>query len=176
MARRCAGVQVPAWALALVACGLVVATLLTVAGARADGVPASSGFFAGWHDGNAPMDQVLAAMRAQHITDAYGDYWTAYDLDFLSGGHPLVSPSVLDVTRSADLAAGVADSADPAWLFFVPGRTAEAASEFDNPQPGPGPYTEQTFEARLRQRGIPFRVVHLGILDAVVPQRRVVVP
>ncbi len=168
--------RVPAWALALAACGLAGATALTVAGARADGVPAPSGFFAGWHDGNAPMEQVLGAMRAHHITDAYGDYWTAYDLDFLSGGHPLVSPSVLDVTRSASLADGVAGSADPAWLFFAPGQTAQATSAFDNPQPGPGPYTEQTFEARLRQRAIPFRVVHLGILDAVVPARRVVVP
>jgi hypothetical protein len=87
-----------------------------------------------------------------------------------------VSPSRLDVNRSTTIAAGVASSRDPAWLFFAPRRTVQAAVEFGNPQPGPGPYTEQTFEARLAQRGIPYKVVTLGILDAVVPSRRVTVP
>ena len=39
------------------------------------------------------------------------------------------------------------------------------------PSPGPGPYTEQTFEAYLTKLGIPYKVVRLGVLDAVIPQR-----
>ena len=163
-------------ALTLAALGIVGATGLTVAAAHTAGVPASPAFFSGWRNGDAPMQRVVDAMRDHHITDAYGDYWTAYDLDFLSRGEPLVSPSVLDVTRSASIAAGVASSADPAWLFFAPGETARAATEFLNPQPGPGPFTEQTFEERLRQLGISYRVVRLGILDAVIPSHRLIVP
>ncbi len=157
--------------------GLAGALCLTVAGARAMGVPASPSFFTGWRAGDDAMLQVVGAMRAHHITYAYGDYWTSYDLDFLSGGRPLVSPNpLLDVTRAPGLGDAVGASAHPAWLFFAPGRSAEAATEFGNPQPGPGPYTEQTFEARLDQIGVAYRVVRLGILDAVIPARRLSAP
>jgi hypothetical protein len=117
------------------------------------------------------MQQVLSAMQAHHITAAYGDYWTAYDLDFLSGGSPTVSPSPLDVNRSTAISSAVASSKNPAWLFFAPNQQAQASTVFDNPQPGPGPYTEQTFEAYLTKLGIPYKVVRLGVLDAVIPQR-----
>jgi hypothetical protein len=150
------------------------ALCLTVVGARTAGVPAA--FFTSWHNGDAPLEQVVASMREHHITAAYGDYWTAYDLDFLSRGHPAISPSPLDVSRSPSIAAAVASAKQPAWLFFAPDATARAASVFLNPQPGPGPYTEQTFEAHLTQLGIPYKVVKLGILDAVVPGRKLPVP
>jgi hypothetical protein len=151
------------------AAGVLGALVITVLGARTAGVPA--GFFTSWHNGDAPMQQVVRAMRAHHITAAYGDYWTAYDLDFLSGGSPVVSPSPLDVTRSTAIAGQVASAKQPAWLFFAPNETAQAATVFLNPQPGPGPYTESTFEAHLGQLGVPFKVVHLGVLDAVIPER-----
>ena len=115
-------------------------------------------------------------MAAHHLTDAFGDYWTSYDLEFIGQGRVSVSPSVLDVDRWPALAARVAASPDPAWLFFAPSRTAAAGAAFSNPQPGPGPYTEETFEMRLTEAGIGYRVIHLGVLDAVVPSRRVVVP
>jgi hypothetical protein len=161
-------------ALALGAVGVLGALCLTVAGGRTAGVPAP--FFTSWHNGDAPIEHVVQAMREHHITAAYGDYWTAYDLDFLSGGQPTVSPSPLDVNRSPSIAAEVASAKQPAWLFFAPNETARAATLFLNPQPGPGPYTEQTFEAHLAQLGIPYEVVKLGILDAVVPARKLAVP
>ena len=156
------------------ALGVLGATLLTAGGAHAAGVPASPSFFSGWQNPDAAMQHVVDAMRTHHVEDAYGDYWTAYDLDFVGHGQPAVSPSVLDVNRSASIADQVRSSKDPAWLFFAPGQAAAAA--FSNPQPGPGPYTEASFEALLRQRGIPFGVVKLGVLDAVVPARRVTTP
>jgi hypothetical protein len=161
-------------ALALGAVGVLGALCLTVAGGRTAGVPAP--FFTSWHNGDAPMEHVVQAMREHHITAAYGDYWTAYDLDFLSGGRPTVSPSPLDVNRSPSIAAEVASAKHPAWLFFAPNETARAATLFLNPQPGPGPYTEQTFEAHLTQLGIRYKVVKLGVLDAVVPARKLAVP
>ena len=98
------------------------ALCLTVAGARTAGVPTT--FFTSWRQGDAPIEQVVHALRQHHITHAYGDYWTAYDLDFLSGGSPAVSPSRLDTVRSTGLAAEVASSKDPAWLFFAPDEAA----------------------------------------------------
>jgi hypothetical protein len=163
------GAPVRQGALVVGAIGVLGALCLTVAGARTAGVPA--GFFTSWPDGDAPMQHVLSAMQAHHITAAYGDYWTAYDLDFLSGGRPTVSPSPLDVNRSTAISSEVASTKKPAWLFFAPTQTAEATTVFGNPQPGPGPYTEQTFEAYLTKLGIPYKVVRLGVLDAVIPQR-----
>jgi hypothetical protein len=157
-------------ALVLAAVGVIGAICLTVAGARTAGVPAT--FFTSWRHGDAPMEQVVQAMRQHGITAAYGDYWTAYDLDFLSGGSPAVSPSPLDVVRSTGLAAKVASAQDPAWLFFAPEQADQAAAVFGNPQPGPGPYTEQSFEAHLTALGIGYAVVKLGVLDAVLPSRR----
>jgi hypothetical protein len=157
-------------ALVLAAVGVFGALGLTVAGARTAGVPAS--FFTSWRQGDAPMEQAVQALRQHHITAAYGDYWTAYDLDFLSGGSPAISPSRLDTVRSTGLAAEVAAAKDPAWLFFPPHGASRAAAVFGNPQPGPGSYTEQTFEAHLEALGIGYKVVQLGILDAVVPARR----
>ncbi len=168
----------PAWSgsgrPAVASLGLLGALCLTVAGARSAGVPVA--FFASWHNGDAPLEQVVHDMREHNITSAYGDYWTAYDLDFLSEGSPAISPSPFDVVRASALASQLAASRDPAWLFFAPNQTAAATSAFANPQPGPGPYTEQTFEAHLSQLGIPYNVVKLGILDAVVPQHRVPIP
>lgn len=158
------------------AVGVLGAVCLTIGAAHANGVPASPSFFSGWRNPDAPIQRVVDEMRSHHISDAYGDYWTAYSLDFVGGGQPLVSPSVLDVNRSAAIASGVAVSKDRAWLFFAPDQTAAAAAAFSNPQPGPGPYTEASFEALLRQRDIPFKVVPLGVLDAVVPARRFASP
>jgi hypothetical protein len=163
-------------ALASAALGVVGATCLTVGAAHAAGVPASPSFFSGWQNANASMQHVVDAMRAHHIEAAYGDYWTAYSLDFVGHGQPAVSPSMLDVNRSSAIAAQVASSKDPPWLFFAPGQTAAAAAQFSNPQAGPGPYTESSFETALRQRGIAFNVIRLGVLDAVVPAHRVTTP
>ena len=80
---------------------------------------------------------------------------------------------MLDVSRAAAIAARVGASSDPAWLFFTPVKAGvRGGLEFHNPQPGPGPYTEQTFEARLLQLGVSYPVVRLGVLDAVMPAQR----
>ena len=68
---------------------------LPFAAAHAAGIPASPAFFSGWRSGDTSMQQAVDAMRHHHIDDAYGDDWTVYDLDFLSGGRPLVSPESL---------------------------------------------------------------------------------
>jgi hypothetical protein len=164
-------------AVTLACAGLLAATLLTVAAARAGGVPANPRTFGrGWGDPDAPLRQVAAGLTAHGIRDAYGDYWTAYVLDFIDPKGAVVSPSPLDVVRWPATAAAVGSAPDPAWLFFDPNRLTQATEAFGNTEQGPGNYTEAQFTALLTGRGVAYRVVHLGVLDAVVPARRVTLP
>lgn len=137
-------------------------------------------FFSGWSDPNAQARQVAAAMQADHIRYAYGDYWTSYVLDFLAPGKIVVSPSPMDVNRSTSIENEVASSRDPAWLFFTPnplrGGLPLGAGAFSNPEPGPGGYTLARFSALLNSQGVQFHTVDLGVLVAVVPDGPVKLP
>ncbi len=157
--------------------GLAAAVSLTAAAGHVGGVPVRpAAFFSGWHDPDAAARAVDARLVAHHLRDAYGDYWTAYVLDFLDPGQVTVSPSRADVVRSGSVANTVASSPRPAWLFFAPGRTAAATSVFANTEPGPGGFTQGRFTGLLTHLGIGYRVIPLGVLDAVVPDRRVALP
>ncbi len=162
-------------ALALASLGLAAGLCSTVVLAHESaGVPTHPrAFFSGWSDPNEAARQVIVSMAAHHLRTAYGDYWTAYDLDFLAPHTVTVSPSPMDVQRSASLARRVRAGTPQAWLFFAPGREAAAGAAFSNPEPGPGGYSESAFTAYLTAHGNAYRVVHLGILDAVVPRHPV---
>jgi hypothetical protein len=177
-APRGAGTRLPARAVltrtavtVLCAAALAGATVLTAAGAYgSSAVPVTSprSFASGWHDPDAAARAAVAGLERHGIHTAFGDYWTAYVLDLLAGGRVSVSPSPLDVVRDPVLARAVA-AGRPAWLFFAPSALGAASYDFSNPEPGPGRYDETTFEGYLRSKGVPFRVVHLGVLDAVLP-------
>jgi hypothetical protein len=162
-------------AVALASIGLVAGTFSTVVIAQESaGVPTGpASFFSGWSDPDTAVRQVVRSLSQHHVHTAYGDYWTAYVLDFLGPRTVAVSPSPLDDQRSIALARVVADSTPQAWLFFAPGHAAEAAAAFSNPEPGPDNYSQPAFTAYLTSRGIGYRVVHLGLLNAVVPDRPV---
>jgi hypothetical protein len=154
----------------------VGALLLTVvAFGRSFGVRPSN-FFSGW--GNPDQGAVAAAaqLRAAGVDAGYGSYWTAYKTDFEGGGK--LRFTVLDgveTDRWEDLSRQVARSKATAWLFLSPTHLAAAYAQYGaNPDAlGPGGETEAAFTARLAQLHIAFRVVHAGLLDAVVPARRV---
>jgi hypothetical protein len=157
--------------------GLVAGGILTVFTARAGDVPADPRtFFGGWRDPEGPVRQVATTMEGHGLGDAYGTYWTAYVLDYLAPGHLVVSPSPLDFGRWPSAARQVASAGHPAWLFYAPAHLAAAESAFANPETGPGNYTEAQFESLLSGRHVPYKVVHLGVLDAVVPAERVTLP
>jgi hypothetical protein len=150
---------------------------LTVGAARAGGVPPGPGaLFHTWGDPEAAVRHVAAELDRHHIRDAYGDYWTAYVLDFVDPGGAVVSPSHLDVVRWPAEAARVRAAPDPAWLFYAPGHLAAATAAFGDPEPGPGNYTLAQFESLLGGLRVPYRLVPLGVLTAVVPARRVTLP
>jgi hypothetical protein len=134
-----------------------------------------SAFFDGWHNPNRALDATAADLQAHHIRDAYSDYWIAYDVDY-ANPWVAVSPAPPDPVRAAALASEVADARRPAWLFLAPAQLAEAVPAFSSPEQGPDNYTEASFLAFLVRRGVASRVVHLGVLDAVIPDQRVTLP
>jgi len=173
--RRCAPVPL---GLILSACVVVAAAVSSVAAAHvSNAVPVSpTKFFSGWGDPDQAPRATIAAMQREGIRYAFGDYWTAYVLDELAPTRVSVSPSAQDYDRWQSLQDSVARSRHPAWLFFAPSQLLAAAVAFANPEPGPGGYTEAQFEALLRAKGVPYRVVHLGVLDAVIPAKKVELP
>jgi hypothetical protein len=157
--------------LALASVLVVAGALSTVAlGHESAGIPTHPrAFFSGWTDPNALARQVITAMVTHHIRYAYGDYWTAYTLDFLAPHAVTISPSPLDLQRSTQVAAAVRKAKQPAWLFFSPHQVLAASVAFSNPEPGPGGYTEAGFLRLLALHGITYRIVPLGVLTAVIP-------
>ena len=93
--------------------------------------------------------------------------------DFLAPDTVTVSPSPLDPQRSDSLAHTVARSTPQAWLFVAPGQQAAAGVAFSNPEPGPGGYSQTAFTGYLATHGDGYRVVRLGVLDAVIPDHPV---
>jgi hypothetical protein len=162
----------------VVACvGVLAAGVLTTAAAQAGGVPITPrAYAAGWGDPEAPARHVVAEMQRHHIRYAYGSYWTAYVLDALDPDGVVVTPSHLDVVRWPEAAAAVRSSPDPAYLFSAPGHLHAATQAFANAETGPGNFNQKQFTGLLEAQGVPFRVVHLGVLDAVVPAHRVTLP
>ncbi len=163
----------------LVAClGLVAATAVTVEASHVSAdVPFSpSAFFAHWSDPNAAARAVVKEMERHGIKDAFSTYWSAYTLDYLSGGKLLVTPSAEDYVRDVPLLRTVDLSPQPAWLFVAPGSADQAYAAFDNGQPGPGGWSEAQFEHLLESQGVTWRVIHLGVLDAVIPSKKVALP
>jgi hypothetical protein len=165
-------VRVPWWRRLQVPCtvALLGASVVTLAGAStASAVPVTHprAFFSNWHDPNADARAVVVGLRAHHVGSAIADYWTAYVLDVLDGEQIPVTPESPDVVRDKALEAR-AQTRDPVWLVFAPSKTAQASYDFSNPQPGPASYDEQSVVAMLRREHTGFRILHLGVLDAVV--------
>lgn len=173
--RSPAGVTTAVLAVACV--GVLAAGVLTAATAQAGGVPITpAAYAAGWGDPEAPARHVVTEMQRHHLRYAYGSYWTAYVLDALDPDGVVVTPSHLDVVRWPAAATAVRSSPDPAYLFSAPAHLEAATRAFANAETGPGNFTQQQFTGLLEARGVPFRVVHLGVLDAVVPAHRVTLP
>ena len=157
---------------------VAVAALLTAVAAQGtSGTPIASvtGFFSGWQNPNAAVDQVTRSMEAAGIRFAYSDYWISYTLDDVDPSL-VVSPSPLDPVRSKSIALAVAGARHPAWLFFATGKEAAAGTAFSNPETGPAGYSESAFVSMITRESIGYHVVHLGVLDAVVPDRPVSLP
>jgi hypothetical protein len=120
---------------------------------------------------NAPIMREIEVLEQHGVDAGYANYWVAYKLDFLSGGALAFSPTPSDQVRSASIAEQAARASHPGWLFVVPGGLDVASTQFGTGQLQVVNIPEASFERSLFARGIPFSVVHAGVIDAVVLQR-----
>ncbi len=129
------------------------------------------GLLKGGPDPNRAALTAIADLQTNGIREGYADYWVAYDLDFLS--HERLDVTDPSVDRWVALYQRVRRSPDPAWIFYAPTRVPEAVAQFGSPNQGPFAYPESEFLTGLAALGIGYRIVHAGVLDAVVTDRPV---
>ena len=130
-----------------------------------------SRFLSAWSGPSSVAEQVVRGLEAHGVRSAYAGYWVAYDLDYLS--HERLKVTDPNIDRWVAEYYFVHGSKDPAWLFFNPSRLGAAESAFASTPPGPNGYPESFFIAKLNQLRIPFGIRHVGVIDAVVPDRKV---
>lgn len=106
---------------------------------------------------DVPMPVDDSALRVllvrHHIADAYAPYWMAYRVMFETGGRTQAAP--YDYDRYPPIAAAVAASPDPAYLFVTASRTVAS------------------FEAWCHDHGPGYQAWHLGGFTVVQPAARV---
>lgn len=145
---------------------------LSVANFAAFVAPAAS-FFTGWTNPNGPSLATVDELEAHHIHYAYADYWVAYKLDFLSDGRLQITTTGGDVDRWHAQHVAVRQAKSVAWLFTTP--TGEAAAQFGltTAIQGPNGMSETQFLAALVRLGVGYHVVQAGVVQAVIPERRI---
>ncbi len=128
-------------------------------------------------DPNSPTTHVVTLLEKERVDVGYANYWVAYKLDYLSGGQLVFSPGPGVEIRSAAIYGQVVHDRQSAWLFVPPAEVALAGAQFGTfdvePNmkvgPQPGQDAEREFLAALRRIRDPYRVVHAGFIDAVIP-------
>jgi hypothetical protein len=134
-----------------------------------------SSYAAKWGDPDGPSHATIAGLERAHVRTGYAGYWVAYKLDLLSDDHLVLTVAAPDPVRSTAIDHEVRTSADPAWLFVRPSQIPLAETQLGTLSQiqGPGGLAEHAFTAMLRRQGIPYRVVDAGMIEAVVPGRRI---
>ena len=155
--------------------GLAAAMALSLFALAGDNQTSVGQLASGWANPNASSDRAISVLRAHGIRDGFADYWVAYKLDLLSDQMLTITPAKGDVDRQPALARAVARSRQQAWLFVPPSQTSAEATQFFTTIPGPDDITESRFLATLRILHVRYRVVHAGILTAVVPARHITI-
>jgi hypothetical protein len=133
----------------------------------------SASYTSRWGDPDAPTVAAASKLERSGVATAYADYWVAYKLDFLSDGRLNITTVGYEDDRSPSINAAVERSKHPAWIF-VPSREATIDGiQFTAPSlaVGPDTVTQAQFTTTLDRLGIGYRVVDVGILRAVIPDR-----
>ncbi|HEX6452937.1 MAG TPA: hypothetical protein VF060_26200 [Trebonia sp.] len=134
----------------LLACALGTAGLLSEPGQSLVAFPAPD---IAMPAGDSALLRLLAD---HHVTDAYAPYWIAYRVTFETDGKAEVEPE--DYDRYPPIAAAVAASPEPAYLFVAASRTVAS------------------FETWCRGHHVGYQSWHLADYTVVQPDLRVVWP
>ena len=157
----------------VVVAGVVALCLaLTLAGfAQVTGT--SDAFTSGWGNPDGPSLAVITSLEKAGVTTGYANYWVAYRLDFLSHSRLTITTIGFDTNRSTSILDTVLASKRPAWLFVPPAtaRPVGAGIQFAGfpLNVGPDQVPQSTFVATLNRLHIRYRVVHAGLVTAVIP-------
>lgn len=161
-------------AVIVAACGLLALRVFAISNQSI--LDKNGSFFGGWVDPGAPIAAEANQLEAAGITTGYANYWVSYPLDFSSAGRLAISPGPWEPIRSMTIYHRVTSSADPAWIFVPTSQTNGSNPFFASGGPlymDPGGLTEPRFIAALDHLGIGYQVIHVGHLDAVIPNRQV---
>jgi hypothetical protein len=164
------------WSLAAGAL-LLGAGTLTVAAFTQDNQVSLRTSTEAWSNPNGPVERAVATLEAHGVRAGFADYWVAYKLDLLSRGVLTIAPAHGDVDRSAAIDHQVAQAAQQAWLFVPPDQFQAGLAQFAGTAVivGPRAITETNFDEALQRLGVTHRTIEAGILDAVVPGRKVTI-
>jgi hypothetical protein len=136
-------------------------------------------FSKGWTNPDAPTLAAIETLERAGARTGYADYWVAYKLDFLSGGKLTFTDAdgngEGEADRSRLIDAVVRKAPVQTWLFVPHSHIATGASQFGPAAriANPDGESESAFISHLVRLHIGFRIVHAGVLDAVVTQRPV---
>jgi len=158
--------------LGLVATLMAIVLGLAVVSFGRSVVPPSR-FFAGWGNPNGPSIATIASLDRHHIRYGFADYWLAYKLDFLSDGYLQLTTVGSDVDRWKAQHDYVLHRPEQAWLFA--NLSAPVFHQFGDTTAlqGPNGMSEAQFLQQLQRLNVKYRLVQLGLLEAVVPTRAV---
>jgi hypothetical protein len=125
---------------------------------------------ASWSNPNGPSIQTIAELESHHVHFGYADYWLAYKLDYLSDGRLELTTAGTDVNRWQAQNEAVRRAPSQAWLFtsLSPGPVVQFGTI-----PGPDGMNEAQFLAALTRLGVGYHVVNTGLVQAVIPNRKV---
>lgn len=133
-------------------------------------------FVSSWGNPDGAATATAAALEHRGIVDGYADYWVAYKLDFLSRERLSLTVAGSDPDRWTSLTRTVERAPHAAWLFVTPALLPDGFSQFAPTQAiqGPSGLPEASFLSDLSRLGIGWRMVQVGPIDAVVPDRAVI--
>ncbi|MEI8049999.1 MAG: hypothetical protein WCI12_01005 [Actinomycetes bacterium] len=114
----------------------------------------------GYSASDGGMKPVVDDLVRAGVTTGWATYWVAYRLDFLSGGHLVLSPPPNELVRSTSYVHQVMASPDPAWIFL--GQTDPRTGGPKNNAQGPGGLSFGDFSARLAARGVALKVANIS--------------
>jgi len=123
-----------------------------------------------------PNPAILALAHKLHgigISHAYGGYWVANDLTFVSGG--TVTVDNIGYIRNPPEAGAVLTADQAAWIFVDPAQATRASFEIGaTTNINPGTFTGSApFIDWLDAHGITYHQYFVDIFDIVVPVRNV---
>jgi hypothetical protein len=125
---------------------------------------------AGWSNPNGASIRTIAELESNHVHFGYADYWLAYKLDYLSDGGLQLTTAGTDVNRWQAQNEAVRRARSQAWLFtsLAPGPVIQFGTIV-----GPDGMNEAQFLAALTRLGVGYHVVNTGLVQAVIPDRKV---